>query len=222
MDKTIHVFIVDDNRLLREGLISMLAEQEDMVVVGAAENGKDALEKIRELHPDVALIDIGMPEKDGIEVTQELHNSMPKVKVIILGMIDLTDEIMDCIEAGAAGYVLKEASFDYLVESIRSAKRGESICSPQMAASLFSRVAELAVDNLPKIPVNLIKLTTREMDIISLIAEGLPNKEIAQRLFIETQTVKNHVHNILDKLQLHNRLEAVQYARERNLIEKKQ
>jgi len=218
MDGSISVFIVDDNRLLREGLVSMLAEQENFVVVGAAASGLQALEKIKELGPEVALIDIGMPDKDGIEVTQTLHQDVPEVKVIILGMPDLTDEIMACIEAGAVGYVLKEASFDSLVETIRSAKRGESFCSPRMAASLFSRVAELAGERVPR---SAIKLTPREVEIINQIAEGLSNKEIAQRMSIEAQTVKNHIHNILDKLQLHNRLEAVQYARERNLLKKK-
>jgi two-component system NarL family response regulator len=218
MNDNIRVYIVDDNRLLREGLVSMLAGQEGLVVVGAAASGARALEQIKDLCPQVALIDIGMPEKDGIEVTQALHRDVPKVKVIILGMPDLSDEIMACIEAGAVGYVLKEASFDYLVETIRSAQRGESFCSPRMAASLFSRVAELAGEQIPQ---SSVKLTQREVEIINKIAEGLSNKEIAQRLFIEAQTVKNHIHNILDKLQLHNRLEAVQYARERNLLKKK-
>lgn len=181
MNKSIHVFIVDNNRLLREGLVSMLAEQEDLVV-GAAASGRRALEQIKELRPEVALIDIGMPGKDGIEVTQALHQNLPEVKVIILGMPDLTDEIMACIEAGAAGYVLKEASFDYLVETIRSAKRGESFCSPRMAASLFSRVAELAGERIPQ---SSVKLTPREVEIINKIAEGLSNKEIAQRISIE-------------------------------------
>lgn len=220
MADSIRIFIADDNRLLREGLVSMLVEQPDIVVIGKAPNGSDALEQLKRLCPDVALIDIGMPDKDGIELTQALHKDAPKVKVIILGMIDLTEEIMQCIEAGAAGYVLKEASFDYLVETIRSVYRGESFCSPQLTASLFSRIAELANEKIPK-NQNDIKLTARELEVIHLIAEGLPNKAIAQRLFIETQTVKNHVHNILDKLQLQNRLEAVQYARENNLLEKK-
>jgi DNA-binding NarL/FixJ family response regulator len=218
MDKPIHIFIADDNRLLREGLVSMLSEQEDIIVLGSAASGRKALEQIKELHPEVALIDIGMPEKDGIEVTQALHRDMPEVKVIILGMPDLTDEILACIEAGAAGYVLKEASFDSLVETIRSAQRGESFCSPRMAASLFSRVAELAGEQIPQ---SSVKLTPREVQIINQIADGLSNKEIAQKLSIEVQTVKNHIHNILDKLQLHNRLEAVQYARERKLLKKK-
>ena len=217
MNESIQIFIVDDNRLLREGLVSMLSEEEDFIVVGAAASGLQALEQIKELRPQVALIDIGMPDKDGIEVTQALHEDFPEVKVIILGMPDLSDEIMACIEAGAVGYVLKEASFDYLVETIRSAQRGESFCSPRMAASLFSRVAELAGERIPQ---SSVKLTPREVEIVNNIAEGLSNKEIAQQLSIEAQTVKNHVHNILDKLQLHNRLEAVQYARERNLLKK--
>jgi DNA-binding NarL/FixJ family response regulator len=221
MNNSIRIFIADDNRLLREGLASMLVQQEDIVVIGTAQSGSRALEQIKDLRPEVALIDIGMPDKDGIEVTQTLHQDLPEVKVIILGIIDLTDEIMACIEAGAAGYVLKEASFDYLVETIRSVHRGESSCSPGMTASLFSRIAELASQRMPKIPKSSIKLTSRELEVVNLIAKGLSNKEIAQQLFIATQTVKNHIHNILDKLQLHTRLEAVQYAQERNLLKKK-
>jgi len=218
MENSIRIFIADDNRLLREGLATMLVEIDDMSVVGMASSGTETLEQIKKLLPDVALVDIGMPDKDGLDVTETLHKDLPTIKVIILGMPDLTDEIMTCIEAGAAGYVLKEASFEYLVESIRSVQRGESFCSPRMAASLFSRVAELAGE---KIPESSVKLTPREVEVINKIADGLSNKEISEQLFIEEQTVKNHIHNILDKLQLHNRLEAVQYARERKLLNKK-
>jgi len=221
MNEPIRVFIVDDNRLLREGLASMLAEQADISVIGAAAGGRKALEQIKDLRPQVALIDIGMPGKDGIEVTQELRRNLPVVKVVILGMVDLADEIMACIEAGAAGYVLKEASFDSLVETIRSVHRGESFVSPQMAASLFSRIAELAGERGLKIPLSAVKLTGRELEIINQIAAGLSNKEIARRLAIEAQTVKNHIHNILDKLRLHTRLEAVEYARDRKLLKEK-
>jgi DNA-binding NarL/FixJ family response regulator len=136
-------------------------------------------------------------------------------------MPDLNQEIMACIEAGAAGYVLKEATIDYLVETIRAVYQGESFCSPRLAASLFSRIAELVSERRPAIAPGAIKLTAREVEIIKEIAEGLSNQEIAQRLSIQPQTVKNHIHNILDKLQLHNRLEAVHYARERNLLKKK-
>ena len=219
MNEPIRVFIVDDNRLFREGLVSMLSEQEGLVVVGTAADGRKVLKQIKDSRPNVALIDIGMPGKDGIEVTQALYKSLPEVKVIIMGMPDLTDEIMACIEAGAVGYILKEASFDHLVDTIRSANRGESFCSPRMAGSLFSRIAELAGEQMPR---DSIKLTPREVEIINKIAEGLSNKEIAQRLSVEVQTIKNHIHNILDKLQLHNRLEAVQYARERNLLKENQ
>ncbi|HDQ46250.1 MAG TPA: response regulator transcription factor [bacterium] len=219
--KTIRIFIADDNALLLEGLVTMLGDQADFLVVGTAPNGDKAVELIKDSLPEVALIDIGMPDKDGLEVTQILHQDFPQVKVIILGLIDLTDEIMACIEAGATGYILKESTFEHLVEIIRSVHRNEAFCSPRMAASLFSRIAELTSEVKMQIPVDSTKLTSRELDVIKLIAEGLPNKEIAKRLFIETQTVKNHIHNILDKLQLHNRFETVQYARDRNLLEKK-
>lgn len=217
MKKSVRIFIADDNRLLREGLASMLEEIDDISVLGMAASGKEALDQIRKLLPEIALVDIGMPDKDGLVVTRTLRKELPDIKVIILGMADLTEEIMACIEAGAAGYVLKEASFDYLVEMIRSVQRGESFCSPRMAASLFSRVAELVGE---KVPESSVKLTPREVQVINKIADGLTNREIARQLFIEEQTVKNHVHNILDKLQLHNRLEAVQYAREKKLLNK--
>jgi two-component system NarL family response regulator len=211
---------VDDLRLLREGLVALLTEQDDITVVGTAASGSKALEKIKELRPDVALIDIGMPVKDGLAVTQALRREAPAVKVIILGMPDLNEEIMACIEVGAAGYVLKEATIDYLVETIRAVHGGESFCSPRLAASLFSRIAELVSERQPVIAPSAIKLTAREVEIIKEIAEGLSNQEIGQRLSIQPQTVKNHIHNILDKLQLHNRLETVHYARERNLLKK--
>jgi DNA-binding NarL/FixJ family response regulator len=217
----IRIFIADDNCLLLEGLETMLGDQEDFVVVGTAANGSKTVEQIKDLQPEVALVDIGMADKDGLEVTQILHENFPQVKVIILGLIDLTDEIMACIEAGATGYVLKESSFEHLVETIRSVHRNEAFCSPRMAASLFSRIAELTSEVKTKIPLESVKLTSRELDVINLIAEGLSNKEIAQKLFIETQTVKNHIHNILDKLQLQNRFETVEYARERKLLNKK-
>ncbi|MBN2103260.1 response regulator transcription factor [bacterium] len=222
MNKTpLRIFIADDNALLLEGLETMLGDQVDFIVIGTAPNGSKALEQIKKLQPEVALIDVGMPNKDGLEVTQILHQEFPQIKVIILGLIDLTDEIMACIEAGASGYVLKEASFEHLVQTIRLVHQNEAFCSPRMAASLFSRIAELTGEAKGQLPSESVKLTVRELDVINLIAEGLSNKEIAKRLFIETQTVKNHIHNILDKLQLHNRFETVHYARERNLLKKK-
>lgn len=221
MNEPIRLFIADDNRLLREGLVAMLEEHKDIVVIGAAASGRKAVEQIKALRPEVALIDIGMPAKDGIEVTHALHRDAPEVKVIILGMCDLAAEIMVSIEAGASAYVLKEASFDTLVETIRAVHRGESFSSPQVTASLFSRIAELTGERVLKIPLSSVKLTSREVEIINQIADGLSNKAIAQQLAIQTQTVKNHIHNILEKLQLHNRLQAVEYAREQKLLKEK-
>lgn len=221
MNDAIRILVVDDNRLLREGLVSMLEEQEGISVVGSAPSGDEALERIKDLRPNVVLMDIGMPGKDGIEVTQVLHREAPEIKVIILGMIDSTGEIMACIEAGAVGYAFKETSFEHLTETIRLAHRGESICSPQMAASLFSRIAELAGERVLSFAPDDVRLTPRELEIINAVSQGLSNKEVGLALHIETQTVKNHIHNILEKLQLHSRLEAVEYARQRNLLKKK-
>lgn len=218
MGEPISVFIADDLRLLREGLVSLLTGEADITVLGTAASGRQALEKIKQYRPAVALLDIGLPDKDSLMVTRALRQEAPEVKVILLGMPDLSDEIMACIEAGAAGYVLKEAPFDYLLETIRAVHQGESFCSPRIAASLFSRIAELAAERLSEKPQRSIQLTARELDVIHEVAQGLSNKEIAQRLSIEPQTVKNHIHNILDKLQLHTRLAAVQYARDRDLL----
>lgn len=220
MNEPITIFIVDDNRLLREGLVSLLAKQEHLTVVGAATNDNTALEKIKELRPEVVLIDLGMPGQEGLTVTQALRQEMSEVRVIILGMPDLTIEIMAGIEAGAPGYVLKEASCDHLVNTIRAVHSGESFCSPRLTASLLSRIAELASDRLRSTQPSSLKLTARELEIIHEIAAGLSNKQIAARLFIAPQTVKNHIHNILDKLHLNTRREAVDYAHERNLLNK--
>jgi len=218
MIKSIRIYIVDDNRLLREGLVSMLDDIPEFIVTGSAETGIEALKNIKDTKPDVAIIDISLLDKDGIEVTQILHQTCPEVKVIILGMLDLTDEIMACIEAGASGYMLKGASFGTLVETIRSAHRDESFISPQMANSLYSRIVE-QVGN--KVPHTATQLTVIELEIINKVALGMSNKEVATACFIEVQTVQNHIQNILDKLQLHNRLEAVKYAREKNLLKPK-
>lgn len=221
MSDVIRVFVADDNRLLCEGLVAMLGEEDGIVVVGSAPNGGQVIENIKDLGPDVALIDIDMVDKDGVEIVQQVRRQAPQVNVIVLGMVDLTIEIMACIEAGAVGYAFKETSFENLAKTIRAVQRGESLCSPQMAASLFSRIAELASQRKSGLSDTNVELTARELEVINAIAEGLSNKAIAQQLFIETQTVKNHVHNILDKLQLKNRLQAVAYARERNLLQKK-
>ena len=220
-DSSIRLVIADDNFLLLEGIVSMIGDLEGFNVVGTATNGDEALELIKNMRPDVALIDIGMPDKDGLEVTQILHQEVPDVKVVILGLVDLTEEIMACIAAGATGYVLKESSFSHLIETIQAVHRNETFCSPRMAASLFSRIAELTMEVKEQIPPDSVKISPRELDVIRLIAEGKANKEIGQQLSIATQTVKNHIHNILDKLQLHNRFEAVQYARDRKLLGKK-
>ena len=211
------IFVLDDNLLLLEGLCSLLDREQDITVVGSATSGAEAVARIEELRPDVALVDIAMPEQDGLAVTRALRKAAPDVRIIILGLIDSAPEIMAYIEAGIAAYSLKETSYGHLVETIRTAMRGEFNCTPQMATSLFSRIAELASEEMV-VKGNSTTLTERELEILQEVAQGLTNKDIGERLFIGTQTVKNHIHNILDKLSLHNRLEAVTFAREQELL----
>jgi len=213
------LFILADNHLLREGLMAMFMEQHDFAVVGSVVNGGKALAHVKEVRPDVVLIDIGMPDSAGIEVTKLLHRDAPEIRVIVMGMIGDPNGIMECIEAGISGYVLKETSFDQLLETIRAVMRGESNCTPELAAALFKRITEMADDLQRKASPEITALTNREVEVLNLVAVGMTNKTIGQQLYIETQTVKNHVHNILDKLHLHNRIEAVAYARARNLLD---
>jgi DNA-binding NarL/FixJ family response regulator len=221
MGEPIRIFIVDDLRLLREGLVSLLAEQPDITVIGAAASGHAALEQIKALCPQVALIDSGLPGKEGLAMTRALRRDAPAVKVMLLGLSALPAEILGGIEAGAAGYVLQDASFAALLDAIRAVHRRESVCSSQIVTALFSRIAELANDRLPRPPLSALMLTTRELDILNGVAHGLSNKEIAHRHFIALQTVKNHIHNILDKLHLQTRREAVAYARDRDLLKER-
>lgn len=221
MDEAIKIFLVDD-LLMREGLVSLLSMLVFIAVVGTAAGGSEAVTRIKVLRPAVALVNIGLPDWDGLTLTQTLRRETPEVKVIMLGVPDLPDEIIRCIEAGAAGYVLKDSSFDHLVATVRAVHHGEAFCSPRVAASLFSRIAELTAQHMPEVAQSSVKLTARELEIVSQIALGLSNKEIAQRFSIAPQTVKNHIHNILDKLQVHTRLQAVHYAHERNLLNKPQ
>ena len=212
------LFILADNQLLRDGLMAMFLEQPDFAVVGSVVNSEKALVQIKEVRPHVVMIDIGMPDNAAIEVTKLLRRDASDTRVIVMGMCDDPNEIMECIEAGISGYVLKETSFDQLLETLRAVVRGESNCTPELAAALFKRITEMADDLQRKASPEITALTNREVEVLDLVSVGMTNKAIGQQLFIETQTVKNHVHNVLEKLNLHNRTEAVAYARAGNLL----
>ncbi len=205
----IRVLIVDDTRLYREGLARILESNGDITVAGTAAGQEQALTVIQDCCPDIVLLRMAVPESIGM--LRAIVEQASHVRVIGLGVMDSDTDIIACAEAGVAGYLSREGSAEDLMATVRSVARGEVLCSPRIAATLLRRVAALASERQSW--TARAHLTAREREIVRLIDEGLSNKEIAQRLYIEVRTVKNHVHNILEKLQVHHRGEAAAVMR---------
>jgi len=205
----IRVAIVADTRLYREGLAQVLGRDARVTVVATAARREEALASLPAVQPDVVLVDMAIPDSCG--VVRAILARVSLARVVALGVVEDDDDVLGCAEAGVAGYVQREASIEDLVTVIESVARGEAICSPRVAASLLRRVAALAAGNGSGAPP--ARLTSREREIVRLIDDGLSNKEIARDLGIEVATVKNHVHNILEKLQVHRRGEAAARVR---------
>ena len=201
----IRVFIAADVRLYREGLAETLGRRESLSVVGAQRCGTEAMWHIVELRPDVVLLDVGMPQSCGF--AREIQRNAPTTSIVALGIGESHDQILTYAEAGITGYLTIDTSLEDLVAVVESVSRGEAICSPQLAGSLVRRLAALAADREPDPPH--ARLTSREREVVALIERDLSNKEIANSLGIEVATVKNHVHNLLEKLSVHRRSEAI-------------
>ncbi len=216
----IRVLIVDDHALFRRGLEMVLEEQGDIEVVGEGSDGNEAVEKAGDLLPDVVLMDIRMPRRGGIEACTAIKSAVPSAKIVMLTISDEEEDLFEAIKAGASGYLLKEISIDEVPQAVRAVQGGQSLISPSMASKLITEFAALAkrsAERQQQVPAP--KLTDREMEVLRLVAKGLGNREIARELFISENTVKNHVRNILEKLQLHSRMEAVVYAVREKLLE---
>ena len=205
----VRVLPVAEVRLYREGLASNLGGRENLHVVGMAANREEASMLVASLQPDVVVLD--MATRDSLEIVRAISGSAPKVRILAFAIEELDREILACAEAGVAGYVPCEASTDDLVAAIESVMRGELLCPPRTAALLLRRLASLAKGGQTQMPG--LSLTGREREIVVLINEGLSNKEIAQRLNIEVATVKNHVHNLLEKLHVSTRAQAAAHLR---------
>jgi len=201
----IRVLIVDDHQLFRRGVSSLLAGREDIEVVGEANNGAEAVERARELMPDVVLMDIKMPGLDGLAATKQLKAEMPYVRIMMLTVSETDEDLFEAIKAGASGYLLKNVDPDHLVASVLQVQRGEVPIAPTMAAKILR---ELTTPS--EAPIQ--SLTSRERQVLELLASGMANKEIAFTLKISENTVKNHLRNILEKLHLQNRVQAALYA----------
>jgi NarL family two-component system response regulator LiaR len=212
MDK-IKVLIVDDHAIVRQGLRTFLELQDDIQVVGEAENGREAVEGARQWKPDVVLMDLVMPEMDGIEATRQICALRPDIKVIALTSFAGDDKVFPAIKAGAAGYQLKDVSPPDLVDAVRAAHRGDTLLHPEIAKKLMAEV----VTREEKAGPDLDALTQRELEVLRLIARGFSNHEIARELTISEKTVKTHVSNILSKLHVDDRTQAAIYALQKGL-----
>ncbi len=230
------VLIVDDQALMREGLRTLLDLDETIRVVGTAANGHEALALARDLDPHVVLMDIRMPEMDGVVATQRLKETYPYIQILMLTTFDDDDLIFAALHAGASGYVLKDTPSEQLARDLHAVRMGEASLSPSVARKLIARLTAPEREGLPPVPgrppggvdgrvggprideEGREALSERELDVLRLAAKGLSNREIAVRLFITEGTVKNHVSSMLSKLRLRDRTQAVLYAKEQGLI----
>jgi two-component system response regulator NreC len=212
----IRVLLVDDHAILREGIKALLEKQDNIEVVAEATNGREAIPKVAQFHPDVVVLDISMPLMDGLEATRQMKREEPDVKVLILTMHDDEEYFFQLLRAGASGYVTKKAASRELISAIEAAYRGESFFCPSMAKHLLSDYLRLdrAIENREQ-----EELTPREREVLKLIAEGYTNQQIANLLHRSVKTVESHRSNILRKLDIHDSIELVKYAVRKKLIE---
>lgn len=212
----IKVLIVDDHHVVRQGLRTFLDLHEDILVVGEAGDGETAVEMVRQLNPDVVLMDLVMPRLDGIAATRQVKSMAPDVKVIALTSFTEDEKVFPAIQAGASGYLLKDVSPDDLVEAIRAAFRGEARLHPDVLRKLMEQVA---IQTSPVREPMVENLTERELDVVRLVAQGCSNHTIAEELVISEKTVKTHISNILSKLHLEDRTQLAIYALKKGLVE---
>lgn len=215
----IRVLVVDDHALFRRGLEMVLTQEPDIDLVGEASDGAEAVAKAAATLPDIVLLDVRMPKRSGIEACTAIKDVVPSAKIVMLTISDEEADLYDAIKAGATGYLLKEISIDEVAAAIRAVHGGQSLISPSMASKLLSEFASMIKKGDSRQQVPAPKLTDREMEVLRLVAKGLNNRDIAKELFISENTVKNHIRNILEKLQLHSRMEAVVYAVREKLLE---
>jgi len=213
----VRVLIVDDHDLFRAGLRTLLEEQDGVLVVGEASGGAQAVQLVSESAPDVVVMDLNMPGMTGVEATRQISTLAPLTRVVVLTISDQDSDVMDAILAGACGYLLKDSSIDELMAGIRAAAAGESLVSPAIASKVLQRLR--ATSSSPREAETIrSELSEREIQVLKLIANGKDNAMIAAELHISPKTVKNHISNILMKLQIDNRIQAAVYAVRSGLV----
>jgi len=212
----IRVLVVDDHTIVRDGIRALLGLAGDIEVVGEAENGREALDRVRELVPDVVLMDVAMPTMDGLEATRRIHREFPQTKLLALTQYDDREYVFSVVEAGAQGFISKTAASAEVVSGIRAVHRGDSFLSPSVAKLLVEHYREGATLRKSQDPYG--QLTDREREILKLLAEGYTGQEIAEMLVISPKTVEGHKTNLMSKLDIHSRIDLVKYALRKGII----
>jgi DNA-binding NarL/FixJ family response regulator len=213
----IRALVVDDQELFRRGMTMLLASEEGIEVVGEAGDGLEGCALAEKVAPDVVLLDVRMPRRSGIEACRAIKESVPSAKIIMLTMSDDEADLYEAVKSGASGYLLKDSSIEEVAQAIRVVSEGQSLISPSMAVKLIDEFKSMSRPDKGQVPG--LRLTDRELEVLRLVATGMNNREIARELVISENTVKNHVRNILEKLQLHSRMEAVMYAVKEKLLD---
>jgi DNA-binding NarL/FixJ family response regulator len=210
----LRVFLIEDNRLLREGIAAMLKDDGNFDVVARTEDG-DAIRQLKEAGtiPDVVLLDLGLEKANSLKLMLQLRDELPEAKVIAMDILPEQVDMIEFVQAGGAGFILKSAPMEDYIKTIKLVAAGTNVLPPVLTTSLFTQIVDSLLKSGRSIPDDAVRLTPREKEIVDLISEGLSNKEIAKRLHIATYTVKSHVHNILEKLALSTRLEIAAFAR---------
>jgi len=211
--KKIRLILIEDNRLLREGISVMLKREPDISVVASYDDSDFAAEKITELKANIVLIDLGLTNQDSLELVKLIRDEYKEVKVIVMDLLPIQDDILMFVEAGVSGFILKDATVQEFSGTIRTVAEGGKVLPPTMAGSLFSQIMDYGMKELgTKKVIQSVRMTNRESEIVKLIAEGLANKEIAFKLNLSIYTVKSHVHNILEKMALNTRVQIAIHA----------
>jgi DNA-binding NarL/FixJ family response regulator len=211
--KKIKILLIEDNRLLRDGIVSILKKQPDMNVVATIGNGENILLMLGKSNPNIVLLDLGLRSQNSLHVVKLTKQHFPETKIIVMDLIPLQADVFEFVQAGVSGFILKDANVTEFYKTIRAVYQGAQVLPPHLTGSLFSQIVEHAINrSKPSVIVESVRMTKREKQVIELIADGSTNKEIAQKLHLSTYTVKSHVHNILEKLTLHTRVQIAKYA----------